>query len=240
MYVHDFVAGVVVIDDQPEVSIDDPKYLFDSNEGFQEVLTKKQAKSKQRSAQEASAAAAAAAEAVKKFSGVLSGDLQRAVQQQAKLVSSKDALARSPKKVQRIFYSFCAARKASQKLFLFNHSVFQGSKAKKVISVSTSEQKRLNKLPPRLARAKAEALKQHGKPMSNGGGGKSSKSDRGGAGDAERNDKDFTSTDASNATTADKTSTQMMKIENWDNDMAKNMAQQSGTSEGGYKVLNCV
>ena len=35
-----------MIDDQPEVSIDDPQFLFESNEGFQEVMTKKQAKSK--------------------------------------------------------------------------------------------------------------------------------------------------------------------------------------------------
>ena len=33
--------GVVVIDDQPEVSIDDPAFLFESNEGFQEVTSRK-------------------------------------------------------------------------------------------------------------------------------------------------------------------------------------------------------
>ncbi|XP_025111993.1 protein PRRC2A-like isoform X2 [Pomacea canaliculata] len=34
-------ASVVVIDDQPEVTIDDPAFLFDSNDGFQEVTSKK-------------------------------------------------------------------------------------------------------------------------------------------------------------------------------------------------------
>ena len=44
------VAGVVVIDDQPEVSIDDPAFLFENNEGFHEVLSKKMMKSKQKAA----------------------------------------------------------------------------------------------------------------------------------------------------------------------------------------------
>jgi hypothetical protein len=43
-------AGVVVIDDQPEVSIDDPAFLFESNEGFQEVTSRKTLKSKQKDA----------------------------------------------------------------------------------------------------------------------------------------------------------------------------------------------
>lgn len=44
--------GVVVIDDQPEVSIDDPAFLFESNEGFQEVTSKKAQKVKQKAAAE--------------------------------------------------------------------------------------------------------------------------------------------------------------------------------------------
>ena len=34
------ILGVVVIDDQPEVSNVDPAYLFDSNDGFQRVVSK--------------------------------------------------------------------------------------------------------------------------------------------------------------------------------------------------------
>lgn len=45
-------ASVVVIDDQPEVSIDDPAFLFENNEGFQEVTSKKAQKNKQKAAQE--------------------------------------------------------------------------------------------------------------------------------------------------------------------------------------------
>ena len=37
-------ASVVVIDDQPEVTIDDPAFLFENNDGFQEVTSKKTAK----------------------------------------------------------------------------------------------------------------------------------------------------------------------------------------------------
>jgi hypothetical protein len=37
-------ASVVVIDDQPEVTIDDPAFLFENNDGFQEVTSKKAAK----------------------------------------------------------------------------------------------------------------------------------------------------------------------------------------------------
>ncbi len=44
--------GVVVIDDQPEVSIDDPAFLYESNEGFQEVTSRKAQKSKQKAAAE--------------------------------------------------------------------------------------------------------------------------------------------------------------------------------------------
>ncbi len=43
---------MVVIDDQPEVSIDDPAFLFESNEGFQEVTSKKAQKSKLKAAHE--------------------------------------------------------------------------------------------------------------------------------------------------------------------------------------------
>jgi len=46
------LAGVVVIDDQPEVSIDDPSFLFESNEGFQEVTSRRAQKSKQKAALE--------------------------------------------------------------------------------------------------------------------------------------------------------------------------------------------
>jgi len=45
-------TGVVVIDDQPEVSIDDPSFLFESNEGFQEVTSRRTQKSKQKAAME--------------------------------------------------------------------------------------------------------------------------------------------------------------------------------------------
>jgi len=47
------IVGVVVIDDAPEVTIDDPNFLYDSNEGFQEVTSKKAFKSKQKAQQEA-------------------------------------------------------------------------------------------------------------------------------------------------------------------------------------------
>ena len=46
------LQGVVVIDDQPEVSIDDPAFLFETNEGFQEVTSKKAQKNRQKAAQE--------------------------------------------------------------------------------------------------------------------------------------------------------------------------------------------
>ena len=39
-------SGVVVIDDQPEVTFEDPNFLFESNEGFQEVCSKKAQKNK--------------------------------------------------------------------------------------------------------------------------------------------------------------------------------------------------
>ena len=68
-----------MIDDQPEVSIDDPQFLFESNEGFQEVMTKKQAKSKR------SVVAAADAAQAK-----LQLQLASAVQQQVKLIKAKD------------------------------------------------------------------------------------------------------------------------------------------------------
>ena len=83
--------GVVVIDDQPEVSIDDPQFLFESNEGFQEVMTKKQAKSKRSTAAAADAAAAAK----------LQQELATIVQQQTKLIRAKDALAATSGKVSR-------------------------------------------------------------------------------------------------------------------------------------------
>lgn len=41
-----FVPGVVVIDDRPEVTIHDPAFLYESNEGFQEVTSKKEKKLK--------------------------------------------------------------------------------------------------------------------------------------------------------------------------------------------------
>ena len=41
-----------MIDDQPEVSIDDPAFLFESNEGFQEVTSKKAQKVKQKAVAE--------------------------------------------------------------------------------------------------------------------------------------------------------------------------------------------
>ncbi|KAL5011924.1 hypothetical protein ScPMuIL_010475 [Solemya velum] len=47
------IASVVVIDDQPEVTIDDPNFLYQNNEGFQEVKSKKTQKSLQKAAQEA-------------------------------------------------------------------------------------------------------------------------------------------------------------------------------------------
>ena len=113
----------------------------------------------------------------------------------------------------------------------------QGSKAKKVVAVSTSEQKRLNKLPPRLARAKAEALKQS-KPTSNS---KTSKSDRGGAGDAGRENKESERGAHAAATSASassgQTPAQLMKIENWDNDMAKSVAQQASVESGRLPVI---
>lgn len=43
-------TGVVVIDDQPEVTIDDPNFLYENNDGFQEVQSKK-AKSKLKAAE---------------------------------------------------------------------------------------------------------------------------------------------------------------------------------------------
>lgn len=39
-----------MIDDQPEVTIDDPNFLYESNDGFQEVQSKK-AKSKLKAAE---------------------------------------------------------------------------------------------------------------------------------------------------------------------------------------------
>ncbi|KAH3805558.1 hypothetical protein DPMN_133862 [Dreissena polymorpha] len=46
------IAGVVVIDNVPDVTIDDPAFLYESNEGFQEVQSRKTIKNKQK-AQEA-------------------------------------------------------------------------------------------------------------------------------------------------------------------------------------------
>jgi len=71
--------GVVVIDDQPEVSIDDPSFLFESNEGFQEVTSRRTQKSKQKAAleealkksQEQQAQAAAQAKRMDKEAKVL-------------------------------------------------------------------------------------------------------------------------------------------------------------------------
>jgi len=40
--------GVVVIDDLPEVSIDDPSFLLETNEGFQEVVSRRTQKEKKK------------------------------------------------------------------------------------------------------------------------------------------------------------------------------------------------
>ncbi|ESN95441.1 hypothetical protein HELRODRAFT_179518 [Helobdella robusta] len=45
-------ASVVIIDNHPEVSIDDPSFLFEKNEGFQEVTSRKALKSKIKAAQQ--------------------------------------------------------------------------------------------------------------------------------------------------------------------------------------------
>ena len=37
-----------MIDDQPEVTIDDPNFLFENNDGFQEVQSRKALKVKQK------------------------------------------------------------------------------------------------------------------------------------------------------------------------------------------------
>jgi len=80
-------TGVVVIDDQPEVSIDDPSFLFESNEGFQEVTSRRTQKSKQKAAleeamkksQEQQAQAAAQAKRLEKEAKVQNVLFYRAV-----------------------------------------------------------------------------------------------------------------------------------------------------------------
>ena len=47
------LPGVVVVDDQPEVTVDDPAFIFESNDGFQEVMSKKAQKERQKALQEA-------------------------------------------------------------------------------------------------------------------------------------------------------------------------------------------
>lgn len=44
--------GVVVIDEVPEVTNDDPAFLFEQNDGFQEVTSKRTIRSKQKAQQE--------------------------------------------------------------------------------------------------------------------------------------------------------------------------------------------
>lgn len=46
------VLGVVVIDEVPEVTNDDPAFLFEQNDGFQEVTSKRTIRSKQKAQQE--------------------------------------------------------------------------------------------------------------------------------------------------------------------------------------------
>uniref|UniRef100_T1IR03 BAT2 N-terminal domain-containing protein n=1 Tax=Strigamia maritima TaxID=126957 RepID=T1IR03_STRMM len=46
-------ASVVIVDDQPEVSVDDPAYIFETNDGFQEVMSKKAQKERQKAMMEA-------------------------------------------------------------------------------------------------------------------------------------------------------------------------------------------
>lgn len=45
-------SGVVVIDEVPEVTNDDPAFLFEQNDGFQEVTSKRTIRSKQKAQQE--------------------------------------------------------------------------------------------------------------------------------------------------------------------------------------------
>merc|ERR1712058_8728 len=42
------IAGVVIVDDLQEVTIDDPNFLFENNDGFQEVTSKRTMKIKQK------------------------------------------------------------------------------------------------------------------------------------------------------------------------------------------------
>lgn len=46
-------ASVVIVDDQPEVTTEDPKFIFDTNDGFQEVMSKKAQKERQKALIEA-------------------------------------------------------------------------------------------------------------------------------------------------------------------------------------------
>lgn len=47
------LPGVVIVDDQPEVTIDDPAFIFEANEGFQEVMSRKTQKERQKALLEA-------------------------------------------------------------------------------------------------------------------------------------------------------------------------------------------
>lgn len=46
-------ASVVIVDDQPEVTVDDPAFIFETNDGFQEVMSKKAQKERQKALLEA-------------------------------------------------------------------------------------------------------------------------------------------------------------------------------------------
>lgn len=47
------LPGVVIVDDQPEVTVDDPAFIFETNDGFQEVMSKKAQKERQKALLEA-------------------------------------------------------------------------------------------------------------------------------------------------------------------------------------------
>ena len=123
---HVYGAGVVVIDDQPEVSIDDPAFLFESNEGFQEVTSRKALKSKQKAAQE---------EALRQIHH--DEQLQLLLLQQQNLIKLQQSV--SSKKKDK-----------------------EGKGGKRTLVA----EKRLSKLPPRLA--KARELKEREKQQKGG------------------------------------------------------------------------
>ena len=107
-------------------------------------------------------------------------------------------------------------------------------KGKKLHGMSTAEQKRLNKLPPRLAKVKAEAFKERkhttttSSTTTTGGATaqKSLKADRGGAGDASLAMQQQQLSSAGGAgSRPDKNGSFM--IESWDNAMAKGIPEQA-------------